>query len=232
MNTKIRILFATALLGLTAIGGTARAELLLSGRTTGSFVDPGLEDTTVTNDPEGDSASFVTGEPFATPFATSLTFEGASFANIASGDPISIGILTIQNGSTLLGTTATEAVFNLGLDLDIPSLGLISLTQFVISIDTTPNSGSAIPDVFGVSFAPPAPVVIPGYVLNFSIEFEPLDLVVSEGATLTKGDIFVTFSPEITPIPEPSTYALAGAALLAVVVGVRRMKKNVAPAAA
>ena len=81
-----------------------------------------------------------------------------------------------------------------------------------------PNTG--IPDTFAVSFAQPAPLLIQDFLVQFHVNVDPLEFQIAENATIQKGDITVTF----TPVPEPSTYAAWGVALLVGFVAFRRVR--------
>ncbi|HYP16535.1 MAG TPA: choice-of-anchor K domain-containing protein [Opitutus sp.] len=209
----------------------AHAQLLLSGKTTGSFVDLAEANTTVTNTPDGSYAKFSTGIPFGASTQSSIEFSNDTFTDVGYGEPIQVGLFTIVNGRTLVGTGAPTAQFNLGLELTSPAWQEVALSTITFNIDHTPNSGSTIPDQFSVSFNQPAPLHIGDYLVQFHVHFDPTEFVVGEDTSVTRGDITVTF----TPVPEPSTYAAFGAALLVGVVAYRRFRgdKNAAlPAAA
>jgi hypothetical protein len=49
-----------------------------------------------------------------------------------------------------------------------------------------------------------------------------MEFSIAENATIQKGDITVTF----TPVPEPSTYAVMGSALLVGLVAYRRIRSR------
>jgi hypothetical protein len=63
-------------------------------------------------------------------------------------------------------------------------------------------------------------VKIQDTLVQFHIHLDPLEFPVSENASVRKGDITATF----TPVPEPSTYALAGSVLLMGMIGYRRFR--------
>ncbi|QYM80776.1 choice-of-anchor K domain-containing protein [Horticoccus luteus] len=195
---------------------------MLSGHTTGSFTDLSEANTTVTNAGDGSFAVFKTGVPAPGSFQSSIVFTNATFTNVTSGDPIQVGLFTITNGTTLIGSGAHYATFNLGLELGSPSLATLMLSQFNFTIDHTVNSPGLVPDQFAVSFTPPAPVLFAGYDVNFSILMDSATFDLAEGASVVKGAVYVSFSP----VPEPSTYAICGAALLGGLVLYRRLRSN------
>jgi hypothetical protein len=219
MHFGIRSLSALAL-GLALTCTVANAQLLLSGTTTGSFDDLAEANTTVSNAPDGSWATFYTGIPAPGSTQSSIEFTSGSFTDIGSGDPIQVGLFEITNGRTWAGSGAHTARFNLGLALIAPEMQTVAISTIVFHIDHTLNTVGAIPDTFAVSFDQPAPILIQDYLVQFHINVDPLDFQVGEDATVQKGDITVTF----TPVPEPSTYAAWGAALLVGFVAYRRVR--------
>ncbi len=233
MHSRLARVLSVAAAGLALTCSVAQAQLQLSGRTTGWFTDFGQPNTTVVNAADGSSAWFATGIPYLDSTQSSILFEGQSFTNVGSGDPIHVGLFTITNGITLLGSAAAEAEFQLGLELTSPVSDSLFLSTLTFAIDNTPNGGvvgegGGVPDSFGVTFVQPAPIKIGDSWVQFSIVYDPLETAVPEGESIVRGDIYVTF----TPIPEPSTYALGGALLLVGVVAYRRFRKPGTAAAA
>ena len=232
MQFGIRSLSALAL-GLALTCTVANAQLLLSGYTTGSFDDLAEANTTVTNAADGSSASYKTGIPVSGSTQSMIEFANVNFANVGYGDPIQVGLFTITNGMTQIGSGAPVARFNVGLQLTSPEMQTVAISTINFHIDHTVNlPGSRIPDVFAVSFAQPAPIMVADFLVQFHVNVDPQIFRVDEDETIQKGDITVTF----TPVPEPSTYAAWGAALLVGFVAYRRVRggqdQAVAPVAA
>ncbi len=219
MHTRISSLLATAF-GLALTFSAANAQLLLSGHTTGSFVDLAEANTTVENAPDGSSAKFSTGIPWTDSSQSIISFTNATFSDVGSGEFIQAGLFEITNGMTLLGSGAPTAQFNLGLQLTAPEWQAIALSTITFHIDHTPNGAGGIPDTFSVSFDQPAAVKVGDYLVQFHVNFEPTHFQIAENATVQRGDVTVTF----TPVPEPSTYAAFGAALLVGFVAYRRIR--------
>jgi hypothetical protein len=219
MHTRIRTLFAAAF-GLALTCSMANAQLMLSGHTTGSFVDLSEANTTVTNAPDSSWAKFATGIPVPSSTQSSIEFSNATFTDVGSGDPIQVGLVTITNGVTWLGSGAPTAQFNLGLELTSPVGQSVALTTMTFHIDHTPNTAGGVPDTFSATFDQPAPLTIAGYLVQFHVNFDPAEFQVAENSSVQRGDITVTF----TPVPEPSTYAAWGAALLIGLVAYRRFR--------
>ena len=220
MNLSLRSLSALAL-GCTLVGTAANAQLLLSGKTLGSFDDLAGANTTVTNAPDGSMAAFQTGVPTPGSTQTKIVFTNVSFANVGSGDPIQVGLFDITNGVTVAGSGAPTARFNISLQLTSPTMQELAVSTVLFHIDHTPNVSGAIPDTFSVSFNQPAPIVIENTLVQFRVNVDPLEFQLSEDDTVRKGDITVTF----TPVPEPATYA-AGATLLLLGLAAYRRRRN------
>lgn len=231
MHLGIRTLSALAL-GLALACTGANAQLLLSGSTTGSFDDLAEANTTVMNSADGSMAKYRTGIAAMGSTQSKIEFTNVAFNNVASGEPIQIGLFTITNGMTLIGSGAPSARFNIGVKLTSPVAEMVAVSVINFHIDHTPNMAGSIPDTFGVSFMQPSPVLINNTLVQFHVSVDPLEFQVAENATIRKGDITVTF----TPVPEPSTYAAWGAALLVGFVAYRRVRGGqtdaVAPVAA
>ena len=221
MHTRIRSLLAAAC-GLALTCSLANAQLLLSGKTTGTFVDLAEANTTVSNAPDGSWAKFSTGIPYGASTQSSIEFSNDTFTDVGYGEPIQVGLFTITNGRTLLGSGAPTAQFNLGLELTSPEWQEIALTTMTFHIDHTPNNAGTNPDQFSVAFTQPPSVKIADYLVQFHVHFDPMEFQVPEDTWVQKGDVYVTF----TPVPEPSTYAAFGAALLVGFVAYRRFRGN------
>jgi hypothetical protein len=218
-----RLLIPTAALALAMLAPTVRAELILSGETTGSFEDLGQPNTTVTNDSSTDTAFWESGIPFPpTTLPTSILFQGQTFVDVVSGEPIDVGLFTIHNGIDLAGSTAPAALFDLGLSLTSPVIDAFGLTTFSFNIDNTLNDPTLLPDQYSVTFNQPPLMYIDNNLVRFTVVFSPPVVTVPEGGTTTRGDVFVTF----TPVPEPSTYALWGVLLVAGIVAYGRFRKG------
>ena len=217
MNLITRTLSLLAV-GLAVNASVAHAQLLLSGHTTGSFVDLAEANTTVSNAADGSSASFHTGVPVMGSTQSKIEFTNVNFSNVGSGEPIQVGLFNITNGMTAIGSGAPIAKFNVGLELVSPEVQTLAIATIMFHIDHTPNLPGAVPDTFSVSFGQPAPVKIQNTLVKFHVNVDPLDFQLAENVTVRKGDITVSFSP----VPEPATYALWGSALLLGVAAYRR----------
>ena len=229
MQLSIRSLSAMAL-GLALTCTVANAQLLLSGHTTGSFDDLAEANTTVTNSADGSWAKFATGIPVMGSTQSKIEFTNVAFNDVGSGEPIQVGLFTITNGMTAIGSGAPIARFNVGLELTSPVWQTVAISTINFHIDHTinPPEGGGVPDTFAVSFDQPSPLKIQNTLVQFHVNVSPLEFQVAENATIQKGDITVSF----TPVPEPATYAAWGAALLVCFVSYRRNRGDQALAAA
>ncbi|QYM80334.1 choice-of-anchor K domain-containing protein [Horticoccus luteus] len=223
MNTRLRFILPAAALGL-ALTCAANAQLMLSGHTTGSFDDLSQANTTVTNAGDGSFAVYKTGIPANGSFQSSIVFNNATFSNVSSGDAIQVGLFTITNGIAKIGSSAHSAVFHLGLDLTSPSAQSLALSDFAFTLNHTPNlpDYTNVPDAYSISFTPPPSTTIDGYKVWFDVVVSPSSFNLGEEASQVTGAVYVHF----TPVPEPSTYALCGAALLGGLVIYRRFRSK------
>ncbi len=238
MHSFLKPLLAASAVAFATVLPTAHAQLLLSGTSHGAFVDPGLTYTSVSNGPAVSLfESGVAYRPFA-PYndtTTSITYTGGAFTDVGAGDQLDLGSIEIRNGVTLLGTTASWAAMDLYLNL--PEHGVLDfkLTTLLFSIDNTANAGGTanIPDLFLVGHAAVNPLVLGGSAVNFDLQLSQPEFSMGSGASIAEGSLadlslYATF--DMTPVPEPSTYALWAAALLTGFVALRRFRA--APVAA
>lgn len=217
--TTLKIARLAALSGLLV--SAAHAQLFLSGYLTGSFTDaPGAHDT-IYNAPDGSQAWLRSGVPeTGADFQTAIEFNQKNFVNIGGG-LVADDLFHVTNGRTLLGTTATAAHFDLWLNLTSPEGYSALLTPISFTIENTPNGEGNVDDVYGISAAPIAPFDYAGYRVQFDfVAPETFDL--PENQSTYVGELYVSF----TPVPEPSTYAALGAALLVGVIAVRRYRSR------
>ncbi len=197
----------------------AHAQLSLTGYLTGSFTDtPGTYDT-IFNAPDGSQAWIRSGVPeTGADFQTAIEFNQKNFANVTGG-LVADNLFRVTNGRTLLGTTATAAHFDLWLHLTAPDAYSSLLTPISFAIENTPNGTGNVDDVYGITASPIAPFHYAGHRVQFEF-VAPAAFEISENSWTDVGQLYVTF----TPVPEPSTYAALGAALLVGVVAIRRFR--------
>lgn len=212
-------------IALTLLTSAAQAQFLLSGKITGVFTDsPGLNDS-IFNAPDGSSASFVSGVPeHASTDPTKIEFAQQTFTDVGPG-LIATDIFKVTNGRNLLHTTASHAHFNLSLELTAPTVLSTQLTTIPFTIVNTPNGAGSVDDDYGISSSSIAPFVINNTRVQFHFN-APGGFALAENASDFVGNLSVTF----TPVPEPSTYALTGAALVLGVVGLRAFRRHTAKA--
>jgi len=198
--------------------------LTLSGSTAGFFEGVSSGNTTITNVPDGSFASFRTGKPVTGSFKSGVVFTGSDFTGITSGDTFALGAISYYNGITRIGTSSADALFDFYINLDSPTASTLLLTTVKFGIDATINTpGNLKPDLFTATFTQPAPVLIDGTWVKFTINDLPGSTVVKENTIVTLADVTVTF---LNPVPEPATYGLMGALGLMGLAGYRRFRAS------
>lgn len=220
MKNRLRLIVGSAI-GL-ALAASAAHALTLSGSTAGFFQGASSGFTVVTNVPDGSFASFRTGNPVSGSFKSGVVFNSASFANINSGDTFGLGSITYYNGITKIGTSSADAMFDFYINLTSPTVSSLLLTTVKFGIDATINTpDNANPDVFTASFTQPAPVLIDGTWVKFTINELPSETLVPENMIVRLAEVTVTF---MNPVPEPATYGIMGAIGLMGLAGYRRFR--------
>lgn len=237
MKLSTRSSILAACLGLAALAAPAQAQLTLSGSAYGTFADEMLPNTTVSNTTM--TSVFSSGIPYR-PFApyndtqTSITYVGNTFAGVGDGEAIALGILDFKNGVTLLGSTATSATMDLILDLStVGGPADFKLSTLSFSLTNTDNNGvDDVADLYSISYTDPAVLWLEDAKVTFSLVFTDGAFLtadgkaVNENGEVTTGDIYANIM--ITPIPEPSTYAFAGVAVIGLVALLRRRRNPLA----
>jgi hypothetical protein len=221
MKNRLRLLVGSVM-GLALAAGAH--ALTLSGSTAGFFEGVSSGNTVVTNVPDGSFASFRTGKPVSGSFKSGVAFSGSDFTGITSGDTFALGSISYYNGVTKIGTSSAEALFDFYINLDSPTVSTLLLTTVKFGIDATiNNSENKNPDLFTASFTQPAPVLIDGTWVKFTINDLPGSTQVKENTIVTLADVTVTF---LNPVPEPATYGLMGALGLMGLAGYRRFRAS------
>jgi hypothetical protein len=231
MNTFIKSVLAMATLGAAIALPSANAQLLLAGNAYGVFANPGLAHTTVTNGPV--VSLFESGVPYRPkkPYfdtKTSIKYTGTSFAGIDDGDVLNLGLLNMVNGITKIHTTASSASMDLYLNMPGNGVPNFKLTTLLFTIDNTNNNGTKnIPDLFYVGHTLVNPFMVHHRTVTLDLAFTNPAFSTGAGATIPESKsapdgiyAIVHFSP----VPEASTYALWGSALLVGVALTRRMR--------
>jgi hypothetical protein len=221
MKNRLRLLVGTAI-GLALAAGAQ--ALTLSGSTAGYFQGLSSGNTTITNVPDGSFASFRTGLPVSGSFKSGVVFNGSDFTGISNGDTFALGVISYYNGITKIGTSSADALFDFYINLDSPTNSTFLLTTVKFGIDATINNANNVnPDLFTASFTQPAPVLIDGTWVKFTINDLPASTQVKENTIVTLADVTVTF---LNPVPEPATYGLMGALGLMGLAGYRRFRAS------
>lgn len=214
------LVFATALAGPAAHG-----QLLLSGNVTGMFTDSSSGNTTVYNAPDGSYNSFTSGDPYygGDP-ATMIEFWKQSFTDIGPG-LVADDLFKVTNGLNLRGSTADAAHFQLTINITDPEASN-HLLAIPFTITNTPDLPNApVDDTYTITAGTIAPFILDGYRVQFIFD-APDSFSVAERDSTYVGSLWVRF----TPVPEASTFALAGAALMIGLIGYRTVSRRKTPA--
>jgi len=223
MKHRLKLIVGSVL-GLTLLASGATAALVLTGNTAGAFEGVSSGNDVITNSPDGLTASFRTGVPVGGSFKSGVLFNGQNFAGISDGDIFSLGMFTYYNGITRIGTSSANALFDFMIHLDNPVVDTLLLTTVKFGIDATVNSPTnLVPDQFTATFTQPAPVLIDGTWVTFTINGLPDVTQVAENTLVKLADVTVHFE-SMSPVPEPSTYGLFGAVAMLGLVGYRRFR--------
>lgn len=215
--------FAQAAALAVLLATAAHAQLLLTGRVTGSFTDTAGPNDTVYNASDGSYSYFASGIPeHSSDKQTEIQFWQKSFTDQGPG-LVADNIFTVTNGRTLLHSTATAAHFSLWVDITSPESHSGQLTAIPFTIENTPNGAdpNSVNDNYTISASPISPFVIDGYRVQFTFDAPP-SFTIAENSSAQVGSLSVTF----TPVPEPATYGAIGAAVLLGLIGFRMINRR------
>jgi len=185
------------------------------------FTDtPGTYDS-IYNAPDGSSAYFKSGVPDqAGGKQTMIEFAEQTFTDIGPG-LVATDIFKITNGRNFLNSTAKSAHFDLWVELTSPEMVSSLLTPISFTLVNTPNGSGNVDDVYWLGSSPIAPLTIDDQKVQFTFS-APNGFTLDEKDSGYVGELSVNF----TPVPEPSTYAVAGATLLLGLAGLRNMRRR------
>jgi hypothetical protein len=224
MHPLLRSHLLPLVVATTLAGPAAHAQLLLSGNVTGMFTDSSSANTTVYNAPDNSYNSFESGIPYygGDP-ATTIEFWKQSFTDIGPG-LVADDLFKVTNGLNERNSTAGAAHFNLTLNLTDPEASNHLLAIPFTITNTKDEPYAPVDDAYTLSAGSIAPFVVDGYRVQFTFN-APHSFTVSERDSAYVGSLWVTF----TPVPEASTFALAGAALLAGLIVYRTISRRRTP---
>jgi hypothetical protein len=239
INNRNKLLVAAAV-GLALSTLTARGQLI-TGTSQGAFVNPlpPTGNVQVFNPSSGTYAAlsnFYTGT--ATPGSnstsqTGVTFFGTLFSPLSTTlnplgttGPVGIGYFVYSNGNTVAGSTVDSIDFSLRLDFSGTGGPLLNASPFRISLDGGAAGPGFIDNQFTITNPGGGSFTLAGTAYNYAFSFDTTSVNIPEAGSGSQSsavdNLYVTFTS--TPVPEPTTYALAGVLALAGIVGLRRFR--------
>ena len=227
ISPRIRLVFAAALgLAFSAIAAHAQLNIHLNSQATFGPFTGGTNNNVTNNGTFNTPEVITTGTPIASPF--SITFTPATTVTTLnlSTDTLSTGTFSFHSTLTPLNYFSSVLVTR---NYDFDNNGSIDLTQtYTINLAafTSPNG------LTGVSYT-----IVPqnyfGSVIIGGNTYGYASVVANSVGTLFDGSsslALIQFQFIATPVPEPSTYALAGVLALGCVVVLRRRRSIALPA--
>ena len=136
--------FAVVSLIVSAVNAPARAAVIFTGNSSGTFgaptIDPEVDpDATFrTESPAPGSEIFILGDPGEGSMPNQLAFSHAPFV-ASTNQPFSVGNLSYLNGQTFSGTNVSSVPFNLELALNPPVQSEYQF-QYQFTFNLTPNT--------------------------------------------------------------------------------------------
>jgi hypothetical protein len=230
LRPKSKLLLAAALgLAFTAVAAQAQLLVNVSQRATFSNFVGGINNN-VTNNGSTNINQVVTSGTAGNPFT--ITYDpqtGPSLVQLNTGTLIT----TSLNFSSPIAPANffTSAIVTIETDFD--SNGSFDVTQqYTVSLNTfTAGNGFTGVQYGIVPVQLFGSVLINGTIYNYASVVANSAGVLFDSASTTS---FVQFQFNATPVPEPSTYALAGVVALGGIVALRRRRNSssaIAPAA-
>lgn len=228
MHSKTSMLRLAGLaLGAALFATVAQAQLMIDGKLTGNFTNALGPNDSMYNAPDGSSAWFKSGLPYTDDSVpTQIAFTQKNFAGVTGG-LVADDIFQITNGRNHGGSTSSSAAFDLWVTLTAPEAYTSLLTPISFMIENTENDPGLINDNYTITSGPIAPFIYAGHQVQFEF-VAPEWITIAENQTASAGALYVSF----TPVPEPSTYAAIGAALLVGVIGFRTYRRRQSEAVA
>jgi MYXO-CTERM domain-containing protein len=224
LRPKSKLLIAAAL-GLAFAAVAAHAQLLLlnvNEKTTfGPFIG-GINNNVTNNGSVNTTEVVTTGTPTANPF--SITFNPLTGPN-----SVLLGTTTLDTSDLTFHSTQTPLNYFTSVQLerqtDFDGDGIYDLTQFY-TLSLTPFTSAN--GLTGVNYS-----IVPqtnyGTVVINGTNYGYASVVSNNAGTLFDGSstiAAVQFQFLASPVPEPSTYAIAGVLALGGIVALRRRRSN------
>jgi len=226
LGSKSKLLITAAFaLVLTAVAAQAQLLLLnVSERTTfGPFIG-GINNNVTNNGTWNTQEVITTGTPIAAPFTV-------TFNPLTGPTSVQLGLTTLDTSDFVFKSSQTPLNYftSVGVvrETDFDNDGIIDLTQnYTLNLSpfTSPNG------LTGVNYT-----IVPqqffGSVIINGEHYGYASVVSNNAGTLFDGSSTtaqVQFQFLATPVPEPSTYALAGVLALGGIIALRRRAKGLA----
>jgi len=220
------VLAATMGLAFFALAASAQLNIDLSSQTTFAPFTGGTNNNVTDNGAFNTVEVVTTGTPTASPFSITFTpFVGTQTLNLVT-DTLNTSTLTFRSTLSPLNYFTSLGVTR---EFDFDNDGINDLTQnYTINLNpfTSPNG------LTGVSYN-----IVPqnyfGDVTINGVTYGYASVVANSVGTLFDGSTstaLIQFQFIATPVPEPSTYALAGVLALGCVVVLRRRRSIALPA--
>lgn len=222
LRPKSKLLLAAALgLAFTAVAAQAQLLVNVSQRATFSGFVGGINNN-VTNNGSTNINQVITSGTLGNPFM--ITYDP-----ITGPDNIALSTGTLVTTAFTFESPIAPANFfssvNVAIETDFDNNGLFDLTQNYTLTLAPIVAGNGFTGVqYGI-----VPQQLFGSVLINGTVYSYATVVANNAGVLFDGSAttsFVQFQFNATPVPEPSTYALAGVLALGGIVGLRRRRNS------
>lgn len=223
-------ILSIALLATCAAASTHAADL--TGVSSAVFTNPTPLNTTYSG---LDTSSFTWGDPGRSPVgANNFTFTGTSFSAPVH-TVFKIGTLSYFNGTTQSGTSAATLDLKTGLNFGQSTSDTV-FSSFALGLTRTVNTSDPLASADSVSLKQlisPTRFEING--VNYALVIEGFRNLIGDGFLRGNGKQLnvlegkratVDLYGEVTPVPEPETYALMLVGLGALAAVSRRKKAS------
>lgn len=229
LSIRSKLVFAAAI-GLAFSAGAAHAQLLINLKETATFSPfTGGTNNGVTNNGSSSSGGvntsdvITTGTPVAAPFSITYNPLTSALPTNITLNTGTLNVATLLFNSTLSPLNTFSSLLET-VTYDFDNNGTVDLTQqYTIGLTpfTSPNGLTAVNySIVPVQFF--GNVTINGSVYGYASVVSNSVGTLFDGSSTSAAIQFQFLSNPIIPVPEPSTYALAGVLALGGIVVLRR----------